>query len=374
MHTLPIQIRRWFTGLALLALPVLQAHETGGTPHEHVLNPVDLPFVTEQRGPVRVPRTRDAAGRRLSGQGYWKFTPVTGAVPVPPEAQPKLQGAHGTLVADPATDTVYWGLQDVGWIAFTERLMRSEIVEQDAAFRKGNLHGADLLPRRGQKPLVVAADNVEGDIYLSDTSFQAPQKLRIPEGEPYADGKGWAPTDAAFAGPDEVWVTDGYGKAWFMPASVEPYRYRGEFLGGKKVSNTPHGITHDARRGELYLSARPEAQIREFSLATRQWLAVHQLPKGSTVCDVDLWGDYLLAPCLDGPDKTPGPIYIVNIRTGAIVSTIKPKEELGYATADHIHDACWYVVRKGLRREVYVVFTAWNPGGIGAVKLVNVAD
>ena len=374
MHTLPSRIGRWLTGIALLATPALCAHDTPGAAHDHPMDPVDLKFVTETRGPVRVARTRDASGIKISGQGYWKFTPVAGAVPVPPGAQPKLKGAHGTLVHDRSTDTVYWGLQDVGWIAFTEGLTRSEIVDQDPAFRKGNLHGADLIQRRGQKPLVVAADNVEGDIYLSDTSFQKPQKLVIPSVEPYADGKGWAPTDATFVGPEEVWVTDGYGKGWFLPAGVQPYAYRGDYFGGKKISNTPHGITHDPARGELYISARPEAQIREFSLGSRAWLAVHQLPKGSTVCDVDLWGDYLLAPCLDGPDKTPGPIYIVNIRTGAVVSTIKPKEELGYATADHMHDACWYVVRKGLRREVYVVFTAWNPGGIGALKLVNVAD
>ena len=63
-----------------------------------------------------------------------------------------LKGAHGTLVVDPSTDTVYWGLQDIGWISVTEKLSRSAIIPQDASFKAGNLHGADLLPRRGKAP------------------------------------------------------------------------------------------------------------------------------------------------------------------------------------------------------------------------------
>ena len=59
---------------------------------------------------------------------------------------------------------------------------------------------------------------------------------------------------------------------------------------------------------------------------------------------------------------------------GAIVSTIKPKEDLGYSDAQHIHDAAWYVTGKGGKQEVYIVFTNWNPGGIGALKLVNAPD
>lgn len=354
----------------------VSAHETGAAHgHETSLTAVPLEFRVEKSGPVRAPKA-SARGEvpKVSGQGFWKFAPVAGAVPVPAEAQAFLKGAHGTVVFDAERDLVHWGLERVGWITFSDRLMKSKVAVQDASFVSGNLHGADLLPRRGQLPLVVAADNVEGDIYLSDTSFQKPQKLKIPAGGPYADGKGWAPTDAAFVGKDRVYVTDGYGRAYFMPATVSPYAYSGNFHGGKSISQTPHGITFDAARNELYVSARPEAQIREWSVKKQDWLAVHQLPKGSTVCDTDLWGDHLLVPCLDGPDGKPGPLYIVNLKTRAIVSTIKPKEELGYEFAQHMHDACWYFTGKGRSREVYIIFTAWNPGGIGALKLVNLAD
>ena len=220
-------------------------------------------------------------------------------------------------------------------------------------------------------PLVVAADNVEGHVYLSDTRFSSVAKLGIPPGGPYTDGKGFAPTDAAFTRAGEIYATDGYGKAYFMPVTSDPLAYTGALYGGKTASQTPHGVTYDRKDKSLLVSARPEGQIKRWSLANEEWLAIHGLPAGSTVCDVDLWGDYALAPCLNGPNNSPGPIYVINLKTKAIVSTIRPKEELGYTEAQHIHDACWYVRGKGGKRELYVLFTNWNPGGVGAVRLVS---
>ena len=55
-------------------------------------------------------------------------------------------------------------------------------------------------------------------------------------------------------------------------------------------------------------------------------------------------------------------------------SIVKPKEELGYDLADHMHDAIWYFHKSGKKTDVYILFTNWNPGGIGALKLVNVSD
>ncbi len=348
------------------------AHDTDAS-HSHETAPaaVPLPVLVEDTGPLTVRPSQPDAARKLSGQGYWRFVAAPDLVPVPEEAKPHLKGAHGTLVVDGERDTVYWGLERVGWIAFTGQLKHSAVVKGDPVLSSGNLHGADLWPRAGQKPLIVAADNVEGHVYLSDTGFQHVTKLGVPEGGPYADGKGFAPTDAAFISGGEVYVTDGYGKAYFMPAAVDPLKYKGEFHGGKAISQTPHGITHDASNHTLLVAARPEAQVKRWSIKDQAWLETHGLPAGSTVCDVDLWGDYALAPCLDGPNGAPGPIYILNLKKKAIVSTLKPKEDLGYTEAQHIHDACWYVTGEGENRAVYVLFTNWNPGGVGALRLVN---
>lgn len=361
--------------LAIASPAAVLAHETG-TPHaDHGSTVVPLQFITEAKGPVKAPKAEKLpAGTAVTGAGFWRFVAARDKVPVPAEALPKVTGAHGTIIVDPGTDTVYWGLQDVGWIAFTEKLTKSAVIAQDPVFKKGNLHGADILLRKGQAPLVAAADNVEGEVYLSDTSFQHPRILKTPNLEPYADGKGYAPTDVAFEGSDRVWITDGYGKAWFMPASVEKFQFEGHAFGGKSFSGTPHGITYDPETHSLLVSARPEGLIKTFDSKKHTVTAIDGLPAGSTVCDVDVWGDYLLAPCLDGADKTPGPIYIVSMKKKAVVATLRPKADLGYADAQHIHDACWYVTGKGKNREVYVLYTNWNPGGVGALKLVNVLD
>lgn len=363
--------------VAAFTAPSASAHDVaGGKSHDHEATTANaLPFVIEKTGPVRAPKAIKAEpGLKVTGQGFWKFVAAPNLVPVPTEAQSKLKPAHGTLVVDKKNDTVYWGLQQVGWIGFGEKLTKSWVVAGDPVMSKGNLHGADILPRLGRKSLIAAADNMTGQIYLTDTDFKKVEVLRIPEGQPYADKKGFAPTDVAFVGGKELWVTDGYGKAWFMPASMSPLKYEEKYFGGKKFSGTPHGITYDPTDKSLLVSARPEGQVKRFDLTHEHVHDIEGLPPGSTVCDVDLWGDYALAPCLDGPNKSNGPIYIINLKKKTVVSTLKVKDDLGYDLALHIHDACWYVTGKGSKQEVYVIFTNWNPGGIGAIKLVNIPD
>ena len=360
----------------LPAAPLLAHDVTGGTPHEHpAVSAVPLPFIVEQRGPVRSPKAINAtSGLKVSGQGFWKFIACPELTPVPATAQAKLKPAHGTIVWDKVSGNVYWGLQSVGWIGFSNQLRDSWIVAGDAVFGKGNLHGADILYRRGKSPLIAAADNNNGQVFLTDTTFARAEVLGTPAGQPYADGKGFRPTDVAFVSAKEVWVTDGYGKAWFMPADAAPFRYQDKYFGGKSFSQTPHGITFDAKGKSLLVSARPEGQVKRFDLKREEVLEISGLPPGSTVCDVDVWGDYALAPCLDGPDKSNGPIYIINLKKRVVVATIKPKDDLGYAEALHIHDAAWYIAGKGRDQEIYIIFTNWNPGGVGALKLVNLPD
>jgi hypothetical protein len=348
---------------------------------KHIHGPTNKPPVLkltpETKGPVSAPaKTKSAAA--TTGQGFWKFAAMKDLVPTPEETKPFLKGAHGTIVVDTERDLVYWGLEKVGWVAFSNNLANSWVVKGDAKFTSGNLHGADILPRKGGLPLIVAADNVEGEVYLSDTSFGKAEILGRPEG-PYQNTKArFMPTDAAFIDAKNIYATDGYGSQWFMHATTSPLKYDGTYIGGSEFSRTPHGITKRAS-GTLLVAARPEAQIKEFSPKKGEWLESLALPPGSTVCDVDVWGDYALAPCLDGPKgadgkATHGPIYIVNLKTKTIASIIKVKDDLGYELADHIHDAAWYVRGEGNNREVYIIFTNWNPGGVGAIKLVNAPD
>lgn len=351
-----------------------QAHYVAG--NEYAAQSTNqLPFAIETKGPVRAPQAlTNTAGLSVSGQGFWKFVAARDRVPVP-AAVPSVKQAHGTIIVDKATDTVYWGLQGVGWIGFSNKLQNSWIVAGNPAFTNGNLHGADILPQGKKAPLVAAADNDSGKVYLTDTRFQNVETLAVPNFGTYATNKTFRPTDVAFASAKELWTVDGYGQQRFIPADVNPFQWRDEQYGrGKAFSMTLHGVTYDEAHDELLFSARPEGQLKRVERKDRLLKEVLGLPAGTLLCDIDLWDNYALAACLDGPNKTPGPLYIINLKKRTIVSTIKPKEDLGYTDAQHLHDAAWYVTGKGKEQEVYLLFTNWNPGGIGALKLVNIAD
>lgn len=347
------------------------AHDAG---HEHLHAEVTevyaMPHQPEETGPVNTRRPQDGQ-TALSGQGFWTFAAVSGVLPIPEEAAKHVGGAHGTIIVDGEKDLVYWGLANVGWIAYSNHLSKGAIIAGDPVFARGNLHGAELYSRSGKAPLVAVADNVSGEVYLSDTSFEQAKVLDWPADGPYAAKGEFHPTDVTFVSENAIYVTDGYGKAYFLRAGADPLAYQGPFIGGKEMSNTPHGITYRKEEDTLVLSARPEGEVKRMKVRDQQWLETLGLPAGSTVCDIEIWGDYALAPCLKGPDGIPGPIYILNLKARTIVSVIKPKEELGFSQAEHIHDAAWYFSGDGPERDVYIVFTNWNPGGIGALKLVN---
>ena len=363
------------TTLLVSSLPT-PAHDSHGNEYA-VTNSTPLPFITETKGPVRAPKaTTNTAGLKVSGQGFWRFVAARDRVPVPANV-PSVVQAHGTIIVDKATDTVYCGLEGVGWIGFSNKLRNSWIVAGNPAFTNGNLHGADILPRGRKAPLIAAADNKSGKVYLTDTTFQNAEILTKPDFGSYSanPNKGFAPTDVAFADAKELWVVDGYAQQRFIPANVSPFAWQGDhYGGGERFSKTLHGVTYDKDKDDLLFSARPEGQLRRVDRKPRRALDIMGMPAGTLLCDIDLWDNYALAACLDGPNKTPGPLHIINLKKRAIVSTIKPKEELGYADAQHMHDAAWYVTGRGRDQEVYILFTNWNPGGIGALKLANIAD
>jgi hypothetical protein len=356
------------------SVAIVRAHYVAG--NEYAAQTTNqLPFVVETKGPVRAPAaTKATSDLKVSGQGFWKFIAARDRVPVPASI-PSVVQAHGTIIVDKATDTVYWGLQGVGWIGFSNKLQNSWIVAGNPAFAKGNMHGADILAQ-GKKPArIAAADNDSGKIYLTDANFENVETLSVPDFGTYATNKTFRPTDVAFAGAKELWAVDGYGQQRFIPADVTPFRWREEQYGrGKAFSMTLHGVTFDKAHDDLLFSARPEGQLKRVERKDRKLTEILGLPAGTLLCDVDVWSDYALAACLDGPAGAPGPLHIINLKKRAIVSTIKPKEELGYADAQHMHDAAWYVTGKGKEQEVYLLFTNWNPGGIGALKLVNIAE
>ena len=374
-----MKLRQILPLLTLVPLLPAVAHEGHDTNAVNLVSTIAV--VPETKPPIH-PKTKVAksAALHLSGQGAWTFLADTNLVPVPAAAQSFVKGAHGTIITDPDQDTVYWGLQGVGWIGFSNHLTVSWIVKGDPKLAEGNLHGADLIKRpKGQLPLVVAADNVKHRVFVSDTSFSNVQVLGYPAATAkYKDANQFNPTDATWVDAGHFWVTDGYGQGWVSEGTTSPLEYTGAVFGGPNMSKTPHGVSYDAKAGELLVSARPEGQVVHWNLRRQEVVKTHGLPgvenngKKSvpTICDLELWGDYALAPCLDGAGGTPGPIYVVNRKKWEIVSVVQPKTELGFPLAQHIHDAALYA--HGGR--LWLIFTNWNPGGIGAAELVQVTE
>jgi hypothetical protein len=70
---------------------------------------------------------------------------------------------------------------------------------------------------------------------------------------------------------------------------------------------------------------------------------------------------------LDDPQAgRAAPIYILDATTYEVLSTIRPKEDLGIELADHIHNTVWYEYNGGL----FLICQAWNPGYYFVLELV----
>jgi hypothetical protein len=74
----------------------------------------------------------------------------------------------------------------------------------------------------------------------------------------------------------------------------------------------------------------------------------------------------MVVGALHGPDRKKGaPIYI--LEKDKVVSTIMPKEELGLANFQHIHNA---IMRK-FNGKLYIIAQAWNPGDFAILEQVD---
>jgi hypothetical protein len=63
--------------------------------------------------------------------------------------------------------------------------------------------------------------------------------------------------------------------------------------------------------------------------------------------------------CLRDPVKDrPAPIYVLDAETYELLSSIRPKEELGVEWAQHLHNVVFHIHRDRL----YLICQAWNPG------------
>jgi hypothetical protein len=89
------------------------------------------------------------------------------------------------------------------------------------------------------------------------------------------------------------------------------------------------------------------------------------MPLGSFPCDIDYLGRYAVVGSLHGPDRKKGaPIYV--LENDQLISTVMPKEDLGLANFQHIHNA----VLREIGNRFYIIAQAWNPGDFAILEQV----
>jgi hypothetical protein len=66
----------------------------------------------------------------------------------------------------------------------------------------------------------------------------------------------------------------------------------------------------------------------------------------------------VIGSLVDPVKDRPAPVYIVDALTFEVLSTIRPKEELGIEKAQHLHNVVWHVNDGRL----FLVCQSWNPG------------
>jgi hypothetical protein len=276
---------------------------------------------------------------------------------------------HGGFALDRRPDFghIYYGMPGVGLVRVDPDLRRQELIKLPADLTPLNFHSVKLGMIDGKWRLFLPANDAAMVAIVSldgDIDFVLPR----PEFEQYrAPDVPFMPTDTALLG-NRLYVADGYGANYISIADPSTRRWLSIF-GGKTDDpaengkfGTAHGLRPDPGAERLVAADRPHSRIQIHD-TDGQFLASHPLPTGAWPCGIDyiqLAGHWygVIGNLKDPIEGRPAPIYILDAETYAILSTIRPKEELGVEAAQHLHNVVWYL--QGDR--LYLICQSWNPG------------
>jgi hypothetical protein len=223
----------------------------------------------------------------------------------------------------------------------------------------GQFDGKTRLFMPANDEAMVAVLSLEGDI-----DFILPK----PEFEEYqSKDVEFHPTDTVLEG-NRLYVADGYGANYVGIADLESRRWT-KLFGGKTQNleehgkfGTAHGINRTPNGNHLAIADRPHARL-ELCTWEGHPDRSYSMPAGSRPCGIDFlrWKDhwYAVVGSLDDPQEgRPAPIYILDAETYEVISTVRPKDDLGIEKADHIHNVVWHE-HEG---DLFLVCQSWNPG------------
>jgi hypothetical protein len=306
---------------------------------------------------------------RVSGQDPFRFVHRGDLHTIPAETVEFEVKLHGGFAVDarPGFGQIYYGMPGCGIVRIAADLRRQEIVPLPDALTPLNFHSTKLAQFDGKWRLIMPA-NLDQKVAILTLDGTVDLILSRPEFEAYAAAETlYRPTDTVVVG-DTLFVADGYGANHILSSNLTTKRWT-DIFGGKTDNpaedgkfGTAHGIGLNPIHSRLDIADRPHGRIQVHGTDGR-FIASHKLPPGSWPCGINYtrfqgrW--YAVIGCLRDPVKDrPAPIYVLDAESYELLSTIRPKEELGVELAQHMHNVVFHIHRDRL----YLICQAWNPG------------
>jgi hypothetical protein len=277
---------------------------------------------------------------------------------------------HGGFAADlrPGYGHLYYGMPGSGILRIDPDLRKQELIRLPAHLQPLNFHSTKLGTLNGAQRLFLPA-NDDALVAVIGLDGRLDFTLSKPEFAQYqaADVR-FAPTDTALI-DRTLYVTDGYGANYISTADATTHQWTGIFGGPADPPtqdgkfSTAHGLNpHPLHHSHLVIADRPSARLQVHGL-DGGFLASHALPPGSWPCGIHFiqWqGRWLgvVGSLKDPVQDRPAPIYIIDAQTFEVLSTLRPKEELGIQPVQHLHNVIGHI-HNG---QLYLVCQSWNPG------------
>lgn len=312
---------------------------------------------------------------RQSGQAPFVFVYRDDLRRLPAAAVENETRLHGGFAVDrrPGYGHLYYGMVGCGLLRISPDLTTQEIISLPPHLQAVNFHSTKIGSVDGSPRLFLPANN-DAMVAIVTLDGKVEATLSRPEFEEYqAEDVLFKPTDTVLV-EDQLIVADGYGANYISTADLPTHQWVARF-GGKSNDpdhhgrfGTAHGINLTPHHHHLAIADRPHSRIA-ITTRTGEWIGAYGLPPGSRPCGIDFteWQGawYAVIGSLDDPDKNrPAPIYILD-ESYHLISTIRPKEDLGIEQADHIHNVIWYQHNGSL----FLICQAWNPGRFFVLEL-----
>lgn len=329
---------------------------------------------------------RPAANSGVSGEGKMKFKVLYTSQHLPPEAVNVLKAAHGGFAIDrrAGKGETYFALPGAGIIQISADLKKTRMLETAEDVKKTNLHNALVWYASDGTPYLTFPANDANQVFTTTLDGKLVHTLNTPTSKDdfdqpavndYFTGRGsFVPTDVEQV-DGLLYVATGYSNLDYILTarivSTNPFKITWNDLafGGKGTGvgqfGTAHGITVPPGTKRLDIADRPNSEIDRYT-RYGNYRSTLDLPRGSFPCDIAFLEKYSVVGCLHGPDRRKGaPIYV--LENDKLISTIMPKEDLGLANFQHIHNAVMHKVGN----KFYIIAQAWNPGDFAILEQVT---